>query len=270
VIQARRAGDGVLGAVLGDIVGSLHESRWQKVDDRAFALFSAASHPTDDSVLTLAVAEAVRLGADFASTIQRWANAYPYAGYGGMFKQWMRSDHPKPYGSFGNGSAMRVSAVACASDDDAVVLDLAARSAAVTHDDPEGIKGAQAVALAILVARRGGGLPAVRATVEGFGYDLSRSVDEWRGVSAFDVTCQGTVPPAVQAVLESESLESAIRNAVFVGGDADTLAAIAGSIGAAAFGIPPHLRDEAVRRLDPTMREALADFESWLDARVWP
>ena len=262
----RRRSDAVLGTIVGDVVGSVYESRWTKVDDRAFPLLAPGSRPTDDTVLSLAVAEAVRTDAAFAPTLQRWARQYPHAGYGGMFKAWMAADDPQPYGSFGNGSAMRVAPIACAHDDLEVVLEVAARSAIVTHDHPDGVTGAQAVAAATLHARQHG-LLGLREVVSGFGYDLSPTVEQWRTTSAFDVTCVGTVPPAVQAVLEAHDLESAVRNAVYIGGDADTLAAIAGAVAAAAFGVPDPLREAAVLRLDDDQLAEFTRFDAWLATR---
>ncbi len=256
--------DAVVGAILGDVAGSLHESRWRKVKDRDFELITSGSRFTDDTVLTIAVAEAVRLGVDFGEPIARWANAYPDAGYGGRFRAWMAAPNRKPYGSFGNGSAMRVSAVAYASDDMDDVLELAEASAAVTHDHPDAIRGAQAVAAAILVGRLGGSKADVRALVARLGYDLETTVDQWRHATTFDVTCQGTVPMSVRAVLEADDCESAIRNAVFIGGDADTLAAIAGSIAGAMFGVPEDLRAAALQRLDGSLAQELDRFEQWL------
>jgi ADP-ribosylglycohydrolase len=256
--------DAVVGAILGDIVGSVHESAWRKVPDRDFPFLTDRSHFTDDTVLTIAVAEAVRLDLDFAEPIALWANRYPHAGYGGGFRRWMASDDRRPYGSFGNGSAMRVSAVAYTSDDLEVVLPLAAKSAAVTHSHPEGIRGAQAIAGAVLIARLGGSKDNIRDLVaRRFTYDLSYSVDEWRDESNFDVTCQGTVPAAVQAFLEGDGVESTIRNAVYIGGDSDTLAAIAGSIAGAAYGVAPELRSVATARLDEYLRAELDAFEGW-------
>ena len=255
--------DGVVGAILGDLVGSVHESRWRKVPDRQFPFLTEESRFTDDTVLTIAVAEAVRLNVDFAEPIARWANRYPHAGFGGMFRSWMASADRQPYNSFGNGSAMRVSPVAYASDDLETVLALAAASAVVTHDHPEGIKGAQAIAGAILIARSGGKSDDITDLVAGrFDYDLSRSVETWRSETTFDVTCQGTVPAAVQAFLEASDLESAIRNAVYIGGDADTLAAIAGSIAGAAYGVTPDQRSAVLGHLRDDLTTELNAFES--------
>lgn len=262
----RRRSDAVLGTIVGDVVGSLHESRRTKVDDRDFPLLAPGSRPTDDTVLTLAVAQAVRTDSGFAAPVQAWARRYPHAGYGGMRKAWIAADDPQPYGSFGNGSAMRVGPIGCAYDDLATVLEVAARSASITHDHPDGITGAQAVAAATLHARLHG-VAGLREVVTDFGYDLASSVDEWRAASTFDVTCVGTVPPAVQAVLEAHDLESAVRNAVYIGGDADTLGAIAGAIAAAAFGVPDPLREAAWARLDDVQRAEFAAFDEWLVAR---
>jgi ADP-ribosyl-[dinitrogen reductase] hydrolase len=212
----------------------------------------------------------VRTGTDFSGPVHRWANAYPSAGFGGRFTAWMRSHEPQPYGSYSNGSVMRVSPVAYASDDLDVVLDLAARSASVTHDHHEAITGAQAVAGAILVGRSGGSTDDIRRTITGFGYRLPRSVEQWRAATTFDVTCVGTVPAAVQAVLEATDLESAIRNAVYIGGDADTLAAVAGSIAAALWGVPPDLADAAISRLDQPLIDELLAFDRWFEAARGP
>lgn len=255
---------GVLGAIVGDIAGSTRESRRWKVPDRDFPLFDEGARFTDDTVLTIAVADALRSDVDFAAAIRKWARLYPHAGYGGMFRGWMDDDAADPYFSFGNGSAMRVSPVAYASDDLADVLPLARASASVTHDHPEGIKGAQAIASAVLIARGGGDTDAVGRAVQAFGYDLAWSVDRWRDETSFDVTCMGTVPAATRCVLEATDLESAIRNAIWIGGDADTLAAVAGSIAGALWGVPDDLAQQAVDRLDPPLSEALSSFDTWL------
>lgn len=257
----------VLGAIIGDLAGSTRESRRWKVPDRDFPLFDDGARFTDDTVLTIAVADALRTDLDFAAHLRRWARLYPHAGYGGMFKDWMDDDEAEPYFSFGNGSAMRVSPVAYAGDDLANVLPLARASASVTHDHPEGIKGAQAVASAILIARQGGDTDAVARAVAAFGYDLSRSVDDWRDEITFDVTCMGTVPPATQCVLEAHDVESAIRNAIWIGGDADTLAAVAGSLAGALWGIPAELEQLATGLLDPSIIDSLVAFDGWLGER---
>jgi len=249
----------MLGAIAGDIVGSVHEGSGPQ--SKAFALFAPSSRFTDDSVLTIAVAGAIRRGEDYAQALRRWGREYPDAGYGGMFRQWLFAQHPAPYNSYGNGSAMRVSAVGWAFDDLERVLIEARRSAEVTHDHPEGIKGAQAVAAAVLLARQGEGKARVRELLsDRFGYDCSARLDELRRQARFDVTCQGTVPAAAVAFLESDDYEDAVRNAVSLGGDADTLACIAGAIAEAHYGgTPEPIRREVLRRLDERLRtEALA------------
>ena len=255
---------GVLGAIVGDVAGSTRESSHWKVADRDFPLFDDGARFTDDTVLTIAVADAMASDRDFSGAIRRWARLYPNAGYGGRFRGWLNDDAGEAYYSFGNGSAMRVSPVAYASDDLADLLPLARASASVTHDHPEGIKGAQAVASAILVARQDGDSDAVARAVQAFGYDLTWSVDRWREDTSFDVTCMGTVPAATRCVLEATDLESAIRNAIWIGGDADTLAAVAGSIAGALWGVPDDLARQAIDRLDTPLAEALATFEAWL------
>jgi ADP-ribosylglycohydrolase len=262
-VSAAGAADAVVGAIVGDIVGSVHESRWRKVPHRDFPLLTPRSHVTDDTVLTVAVAEAVRTGSGFEGPMVAWGQAYPDAGYGGRFRRWLATPDRRPYGSYGNGSAMRVSAVAYASDDLSEVLALTEASARVTHDHPEGVRGAQAVAGAILLGRLGASASDVRDLVTRFGYDLETTVDQWRESTMFDVTCQGTVPAAVRSVLEAGDLESAVRNAVFIGGDADTLAAIAGSVAAALYGMPADLRAQAWSRLDEYLVSEVDRFEVW-------
>jgi len=203
----------MLGAIAGDIVGSVHEG--SEPQSKAFALFAPSSRFTDDSVLTIAVASAIRRGEDYAEALRRWGREYPDAGYGGLFRQWLFAEHPRPYNSYGNGSAMRVSAVGWAFDDLERVLVEAGKSAEVTHDHPEGIKGGARIR---------------ELLTDRFGYDCSASLDELRRRSCFDVTCQGTVPAAAIAFLESSGYEDAVRNAVSLGGDADTLACIAGAM----------------------------------------
>lgn len=240
----------MLGAIAGDVIGSVHEGAPPQPVD--FPLFSARSRFTDDSVMTIAVAHAIRTGTDYATALRRWGRRYPHAGYGGWFRHWLVDDTAGPYGSFGNGSAMRVSAVGWAFDDESAVLEQAAASAAVTHDHPEGIKGAQAVALAVLLGRQGHSMKAIRRRLEqDFGYDCSADLAGLRATLGFDVSCQGTVPAAMVAVLAADSVEGAIRNAVSLGGDADTTACIAGAIAEAGFGgVPAVLREPVLTRLD--------------------
>lgn len=237
------------GAIVGDIVGSRFENDPHKNMD--FELFSADCRFTDDTVLTLAVADALMTGTSYNVVIRQYYRRYPDAGYGRSFRIWGNSPESRPYGSFGNGSAMRVSAVAWLRNDLAAVLDEARRSAEVTHNHSEGIKGAQSVAAAILLARHGKSKADIRCYLEQkFKYDLSRSLAAIRPGYSFDVTCQGSVPEAIICFLEADSCEQAIRNAVSLGGDADTQAAIAGSIAEAFFGLPDELWQQASGYLD--------------------
>ena len=223
------------GASGGDIIGSRFERHNLKSKD--FELFDDRSRFTDDTVMTVATADALLHRLDFAEAYRTWGNRYPHAGYGGRFRNWLNSDYPRPYNSWGNGSAMRVSPVGFFFDSVDRVLAEAERSAAVTHDHPEGIRGAQAVALAVFLARTGSSKAAIRSEMETrFDYDLStQTLAQIRPDYTFDVSCTGTLPVALLAFLESESYEDAVRNAVSVGGDSDTIAAITGGIALAFY-----------------------------------
>lgn len=250
----------MIGAICGDVIGSVHEGAPAPAKD--FPLFVAGSTFTDDTVLSVAVASAIREGGEYRASIRRWGRRYPHAGYGGWFREWLFRRGAGPYYSFGNGSAMRVAAVGWAFDDLDDVLREAARSAEVTHDHPEGIKGAQAVAAAILLARNGDGKEEIAALLtDRFGYDCSTTLTALRRRGGFDVTCQGTVPAAAVAFVESRGFEDAVRNAVSLGGDADTLACIAGAIAEAHYGgVPPEIQTEALRRLDRPLRAEILAF----------
>ena len=238
----------MLGAIVGDVIGSVHE--WAGTKTKAFDLLTPRSTFTDDSVLTVAVAEWILDSADLVDLLHAYTDGFPGRGYGGMFHAWAESRARKPYGSFGNGSAMRVSPVGFAFDNLDEVLAWAERSAVVTHNHPEGIRGAQAIATAILDARRGRTQEQIRLSLEErFGYDLHARLDDIRPTYAFDVTCQGTVPQAVMAFLESTSFEDSIRNAVSLGGDADTLACITGGIAEAYYGGVPQSIAGPIRSL---------------------
>ncbi len=254
----------MLGAIIGDIVGSVYERRGNAVRWPDFELLGPKSRFTDDTVLTVATADALLHDRDYATAYREWGRRHRGAGYGGMFRQWLRAEHPRPYGSFGNGSAMRVSPVGWLCEGEDAVLAEAERSAAVTHDHPEGIRGAQAVALAVYLARTGSDrVDMIEAIESTFGYDLSRPWEEVHAVHVFDVTCQGTVPPALQACLEADDYEGAVRLAVSLGGDADTLAAVAGSVAEAYFdGVPARLREEARARVAPEMWAVVEEFEA--------
>ncbi|MEM6725800.1 MAG: ADP-ribosylglycohydrolase family protein, partial [Bacteroidota bacterium] len=208
----------MLGAIAGDIIGSRFERN--NLKSKEFELFDSASRFTDDTVLTVAIADALLTKTPYATTVRNYARNYPFAGYGGTFKQWMFGLISGPYNSWGNGSAMRVSPIGFAFNTVEQVLEEAKRSAEITHNHPEGIKGAQAVALSILLARQGTSKEAIKSEIESrFQYDLSRSLDAIRPVYQFDVSCQGSVPEAIIAFLESTDFEDAIRNAISIGGD---------------------------------------------------
>lgn len=262
----------MLGAIAGDIIGSTHERK--RVTTRRFALFPTGSRFTDDTVLTTAVASALidahhsRNGAapDYHSAVLAFARQWPHAGYGGNFRKWIHTDNPRPYNSWGNGSAMRVSPIGFAFDDEASVLREAERSAAITHNHPEGIKAAQAVALGVLLARQRRSKDEIRATLtDRFAYDLDRTVESIRPTYQFEVSAQKSVPEAIVAFLDSSDFESAVRNAVWLGGDADTQACIAGVLAEAYYGgVPTHIVTETQRRLDPEIVHVLELFHNMI------
>ena len=250
----------MIGAIAGDVIGSVHEGALPMAKD--FPLFVARSRFTDDTVLTVAVANAVREGGDFGASIRSWGRRYPHAGYGGWFRDWLFREDAAPYNSFGNGSAMRVAAIGWAFDDDDSVLREATKTAEVTHNHPEGIKGAQAVAAVIFRARTGQSKDQIAALLaDHFDYDCSMGLGTLQTRGGFDVTCQGTVPAAAVAFLESTDFEDAVRNAVSFGGDADTLACIAGAMAEAHYGgVPPEIQAEVFPRLDHELRGEVQAF----------
>lgn len=260
------------GAILGDIIGSPFEfDRGDKTKD--FKLFSRRSHFTDDSVMTLAVCEALlKVGQDATvkeiedaviSSMQSWGRKYPHEGYGGYFRCWLTARHPEPYNSFGNGSAMRVSAAGWFYDSLEKTRVVAKATANVTHNHLEGIKGAEATASAIFMARNGSSKEEIKKYIENeFHYDLNRTLDEIRPSFHMDETCQKTVPEAIIAFLEARDFEDAIRNAVSLGGDTDTLGAITGSIAEAYFGISETLISECRNRINKDMRDVVDAFYS--------
>jgi ADP-ribosylglycohydrolase len=240
----------MIGAIAGDIIGSVYEFGRTKSKD--FALFGPESAFTDDSVLTVATAQAILTDGDYRRAALDFGRRYPNAGYGGFFMGWLHSKDPKPYGSYGNGSAMRVSPVGFAFDTVEEVLREARRSAEFTHDHPEGIKGAQATALAVFLARTEWDMDLISSEVSTrFDYDLIRKVDDIRPGYSHDESCQKTVPEAIIAFLDSSSYEDAVRNAVSLGGDSDTLACIAGGIAEAYYGPPPHEIRAKVKEILP-------------------
>jgi ADP-ribosylglycohydrolase len=257
----------MLGAIAGDIIGSVYEGKkaWHRARTPDFQpLFADAARFTDDTVLTVAVADSILHGGDLADLFKEYARAYPDAGYGGTFAQWAQSDDREPYNSWGNGSAMRVSPVGFAYDMLDEVLVRARWSAEVTHNHPEGIAGAKATAAAVYLARTGSDKDEIRDSIERkFGYDLSTSLDELRPTYRFDVSCRGSVPPAIRAFLESTDYESAVRLAVSLGGDCDTIACIAGGIAEAYYGgVPDDIRRQAVARLDGRLRAVVEEFQA--------
>jgi ADP-ribosylglycohydrolase len=256
------------GAIAGDVIGAPYE--WNRIKTTDFPLFRSESHWTDDTVLTVAVAEALLGDGDYRAALRSWGVRYPHAGYGGMFRRWLASPSRRSpaYNSFGNGSAMRVSAVGWLRHSTDAVLAEAAKSAEVTHNHPEGVKGAQAVALAILRARTGISKLDIRHELtDRFGYDLERRLEDIRPVYQFDETCQGSVPEALIAFFEADSWEAAVRNAVSLGGDADTQACIAGSVAEAFYGgVPAEIWSEVEVRLPPDMRRLLGRFDTTVRA----
>lgn len=262
------------GAVLGDIIGSPYEfDTGKKTKD--FPLFSIHSRYTDDSVMTLAVADALlgvqsstdeeRIRSRLICSMQKYGRAYPKAGYGYGFSRWLMRDNPQPYNSWGNGSAMRVSSTAWLYDDLDTVRHMARLSAAVSHNHPEGIKGAEATASAIFLARAGSSKAGIKACIEeSFGYDLSRTCDQIRPGYRYAASCQETVPEAITAFLEGNSFEDVIRTTVSLGGDCDTLTAIAGSIAEGFYGVPEALKQECRNRLPDDLRIILLQMEAHL------
>ena len=238
----------MLGAIIGDIVGSIYE--WHPIKTKDFWFFADNCSFTDDSVCTVAVADILLHDLPPAETMQTWCQRYPRRGYGGNFSRWIHIDPPTPYHSYGNGAAMRVSAAAFLNRDDlAAALSAADKVTEITHNHPEGMKGARATTHALWLAFHGEDPTDIRQTIASeYGYDLTKTVDEIRPDYAFDVKCQGTVPQAITCALESVSYEDAVRNAISLGGDADTLAAIAGAIAEAMHGIPDALKNQAEDR----------------------
>ena len=241
----------IIGAVAGDIIGSVHEGHNLKSMD--FDLFDLASDFTDDSVLTLATMDVLLNKTNYAEKYQLYGKKYPLRGYGGHFQSWIDSKNPEPYNSFGNGSAMRASPIGwyCNSIDDVMIE--AQKSAEVTHNHPEGIKGAQAVAVAVFMARTGKNKNEIKKTImEIFNYDLNRKIDKIRPKYDFDVSCQGSVPEAIIAFLESTDFENAIRLAISLGGDSDTIACITGGIAEAYYQTIPENIIQNVLDILPT------------------
>ncbi|MBI9077060.1 MAG: ADP-ribosylglycohydrolase family protein [Desulfatibacillum sp.] len=251
----------MIGAIAGDVIGSVYEA----VNNKSlfFPLFSPYSRFTDDTVLTVAVAHAILNGKPYLESIRIFGQKYPNAGFGGHFYDWLFSETPQPYNSWGNGAAMRVSPVGFAFDTLDKVLEEAEKSAEISHNHPEGVKGAQAIAAAVFLARRGKGKEDIRGEITGrFGYNLDRTVDEIRPGYAFDVSCQGSVPEAIIAFLDSECFEDAIRQAISLGGDSDTIACMAGAMAQAYYGgVPKDIVAGVRSRLPKEFLEVIDAFE---------
>ena len=250
----------LLGGIAGDIIGSIYE--FNPVRFKDFELFKSNSTYTDDTVMTIANAEWLLSKGVLMDIMRKYGHKYPGAGYGGMFYDWLKSRCPKPYNSFGNGSAMRVSPVGWAFDTLEETLEAAKQSAEITHNHPEGIKGAQATAACIFMARTGKSKQEIKEYVETkFGYDLSRTCNEIRPTYQFNESCQDTVPESIIAFLESTDFESAIRLTVSLGGDSDTMGAITGAIAEAYYGgVPEHIKQEVLKRLPDEFIDVMSEF----------
>jgi len=248
----------MIGAIAGDMIGSSYE-RYPIKHTNFDPVVSAF---TDETVLTIAIAYSIFNQADIASSLKKFAEKYYNLPYGGGFRRWIRSWDNRPYNSFGNGSAMRVSPVGFAYDSIDDVLHQAKRTAEVTHNHPEGIKGARATALAIYLARMGESKDTIRNEItERFSYNLNRTVDEIRPNYSFDVTCQGSVPESIVAFLDADSWEDAVKKSISLGGDADTMACITGGIAQAYYKeIPENIAEDVTNRLPPDLREVLNEF----------
>ena len=264
----KRGADPMLGAIIGDIVGSRFE--WDNIKTKEFELFTRNCFATDDSIMTLAVAKAIVesnkdldiLRKTVTGQLQEVGRPYPNCGYGGMFHRWMYTDDPKPYNSFGNGAAMRISPCGFAASSLEEAVKLSKIVTEVSHDHPEGLKGAEATTAAIYLAREGKSIGEIRYHINDHYYTMDFTLEEIRPTYRFNETCQETVPQAIMAFLESEGFEDAIRNAISIGGDSDTLAAITGGIAEAYYGIPADLRKNALTYLDKRLLTILDEFES--------
>lgn len=256
----------MIGAIIGDIVGSRFE--WNNHRSKDFQLFTQECFATDDSIMTLAIGKALMesredwsdLGEQAVRCMQEVGRPYPNCGYGGRFLEWMYSSNPKPYNSFGNGAAMRVSACGfiAKSLEEAKMLSRAVTE--VTHNHPEGLKGAEAASVAIYMARSGCSMAEIRETIDREYYPMNFTLDEIRDSYTFNETCQATVPQALKAFFESLDFEDAIRNAISIGGDSDTLAAITGGVAEAYYGVPEALAQKAQEYLDDRLLGIYTDY----------
>lgn len=256
--------NGIIGAICGDIIGSSHE--FHPIKTKEFKLVNKYSTYTDDTVLTLAVASWLTNDESYSTQslvrkVQKFASYYPNAGYGGRFREWIVQRNPRPYNSWGNGSAMRVSPAAWVCDTLEDTQMLAKRSAQITHNHPEGIKGAMATASAIFLARNSKSKDYIREYIEStFQYNLTRRLEDIRPDYKFEVSCQKSVPESIICFLEADSYTDTIRNAVSLGGDADTMGAISGAIASAYYDVPTDLVDECKNRLDNNLLTVYEEF----------
>ena len=250
----------LLGSIAGDIIGSAYE--FHNIRTTEFPLFTERSHYTDDTVMTLAVANKILHKSTYERELQDFGRRYPKSGFGTNFKEWIFSNEPKPYNSYGNGSAMRVSPIAYVYNDIDDVLSEAKHSAEITHSHPEGINGAQAVAAAVFLARNGSSKDEIKNYItQNFNYDLNRTIDNIRLNYHFDETCQGSVPEAIIAFVESQNFEHAIRLAVSIGGDSDTIASITGVLSEAFYkDIPKEIKENAIKLLPDDLLKVLLNF----------
>lgn len=258
----------MIGAVIGDIIGSRFE--WDNYKGKDFELFAKTCRPTDDSIMSLAVAQALvesdddysDLSANTIKHMRRLGRKYPNAGYGGRFAQWLSSDDMGPYNSLGNGAAMRISPVGFAARSIDETQRLSRIVTEVTHNHPEGIKGAEATAVAVHMAKIGNSKEEIKKHIINNYYAIDSTLDDIRDEYEFDVTCQGSVPQALEAFFESTDYEDAIRNAISIGGDSDTIAAISGSIASAYYGIPEDIKTRALAFLDEGLIDIWHNFEN--------
>ncbi len=257
----------MLGAIIGDIAGSRFE--WHNIKTKDFTLFTEQCFPTDDSIMTLAVAKAVlekdktqkSLSSLSIKYMQEFGRRYPHAGYGVRFAEWLEKDDPAPYNSFGNGAAMRVSPCAYAAKSLEEAVSMSNEVTSVSHNHIEGMKGAEALTAAVYMALNGRSVSAIKDYIDKNYYEIDFTLDQIRPSYAFDESCQGTVPQALAAFFESTSFEDAVRNAVSLGGDSDTLACIAASVAGAYYGIPVYIRRTALKFLDDNLKGVLFAFE---------
>ena len=275
----------MIGAIIGDVAGSRFE--WANHKSKKFDLFTTDCRPTDDSIMTIAVGKAILEAKKKGKTstnhapfgavdydlveelavkyMQKIGQNYPNCGYGGHFQMWMFSDDPKPYNSYGNGAAMRVSCAGLAGETEMDALEIAKRVTRVSHNHPEGLKAAEAVTLAIYMAKQGLSKSSIYSRINADYYSLDFQLDDIRPSYEFDVTCQGSVPQAIKAFIESVSFEDAIRTAISIGGDSDTIAAITGSIAEAFYGVPDPLKQKALTYLDEDLLQVYREWESYIN-----